>query len=94
MIICAAIKIKLKNTDKEVIVHGHRHINAIETLTDLGLKKDKDYTVIEEGFITHDDVFLTRHESWLHALSCGQICASLLEQLPLCPGTLFSEDIY
>ena len=72
MIICAAVKIIANNqAGTNEVVCGRRHgdcYRIIKNFSDfwLGAKKI-------EGFLTHDDEFLTREEALQHAFQCGQL---------------------
>ena len=45
MVICSAIKIKVKLTDKEVVICGLRHCDCHKIIKDMGLERD-DYIEI------------------------------------------------
>lgn len=72
MIICAAVKIIANNqAGSNEIVCGRRHgdcYRIIKHFSDFWLHSKK-----IEGFLTHDDKFLTREEALQHAFQCGQL---------------------
>ena len=84
MIIAAACKIRINNN--EVVLCGVRHGSIFEQLIQMGFSSD-DFEIIEQGFVTHEDVFLNRVEALSHAIDCGQICSKLVH------GRAFSELI-
>ena len=94
MLICAAVKIRMKDTDREVTIHCMRHHYAYETLHDLGIKHDA-YDHIADGFITHKGEFLDRKEAFDHAVECGQLCSQLKFDIRKNNYfELFSEDLW
>lgn len=94
MIICAAVRIKKKDSEDIITIHCMRHHYAFEILRDLGFKH-KDYTVVDEGFITHKGEYIERHEAYFHAVECGQLCAQLRYDIQESGSTvLFSEDLW
>ena len=94
MIICAAIEIIANNqAGTSEVICGRRHgdcYRIIKNLSDfwLGAKKI-------EGFLTHEDEFLTRKEALQHAFQCGQLSQTarwaIEDQLR---EELESEDLY
>ncbi len=94
MVICAAVRIKKSNGGTEVTVPCWRHSCAYGMLHDMGLSHH-DYEVLDEGFITTDNLFLDRKEAYRHALSCGQMPAELrMSKARKNEEELFSEDLY
>ena len=90
MIISAATKVYLYDRDKEIIIPCHRHKDVAYILQNLGYDETK-YKRIKEGFLTDEDVFLTRREAAEYAYTCGQ-----LTEGPEDPyiDVLFSEDLW
>ena len=90
MIISAATKVYLYDRDKEIIIPCHRHKDVAYILQSLGYDDTK-YERIKEGFLTDEDVFLTRREAAEYAYVCGQ-----LTEEPEDPyiDVLFSEDLW
>lgn len=94
MVICAAIKYHIVDTNKEVVMSGLRHGNIMELMHELGFNRSK-YKEIEQGFIIHDGTFLNREQALTHAFKCGQLSSSTLElKSQGLENELFSEDIY
>ena len=60
--LCSAIKVIPQNTTGFIIISGKRHYNCIETISKLGIKRDKNNDT--QGFIVLIDGF-------------GNICRSL-----------------
>ena len=78
MILAAAIKYKITSTGEEVILCGARHGNIFAQLKALGFKPREGYEEIEQGFIDHNNNFLSRKEAFYHAKECGQIAEKLI----------------
>lgn len=92
MIICAAIKITVDG-NKTVVVPGYRHPDCYELLSELYAAYSRDNLV--EGFIDNSGNFLDRFEAFSHAVSCGQLSSTTLEQkYERCEVQLYSEDLY
>lgn len=91
MIICSAIKIKVKSTDKEVVVCGLRHCDCYKIIRDMGLERD-DYVELEQGFINNRGAFMDRQFAFKHAAGCGQLSATVIHYRP--QEFLTSEDLY
>ncbi len=89
MIIAAACKIRINNN--EVVLCGVRHGSIFEQLIQMGFSPD-DFEIMEQGFVTHEDIFLNRKEALTHAISCGQICARLIHDNTF--SELISEDLW
>ena len=97
MILAAAIKYNIEKTGKEVILCGARHGNIFEQLEQLGFEPKKGYEEIEQGFIDHNNNFLTRKEAYEHAKMCGQLCAKIINDRESgCVGgrNMISEDLW
>lgn len=92
MIVCAAIKIRLTESENEVVITGLRHSDCFGTIKDLGLKQIENYFVIDDGFIDHQGNFLNRRDAWKHARNCGQLPVNIVEHN--ISEELFSEDLY
>lgn len=88
MIICAAIRVD------HIVICGLRHCDCYETLHDLNPLLSTNPN-IEEGFISHNNVFLDREQAYRHADICGQLSETIREQkrLDRCL-TLYTEDLY
>lgn len=94
MILASAIKIWVDSTKESVILCGARHGDIFKQLDGLGLDG---YREIEQGFIDHNNNFLTRTEAYYHAKECGQLAAKIIDDRehnnPF--GTnLISEDLW
>ena len=95
MVICAALKIHVYATNKDVILPCFRHSTGFQLIADLGFDAKKGYHVIEQGFLATGNRFLNRHDAFEHAVSCGQLSKTTIywhedehsEQL-------YSEDLY
>lgn len=95
-IICAAIHVnndktyqqQPKNITSGYVVCGRRHCNAIITnfLIEAGIVENIDKTIIEQGFMTSDDLFVSRKEAAKIAYKAGQIEREV--------KTLISEELY
>ena len=95
MIICAAIKIQMKNLDEPTIVPCFRHGNGFAILRDLVQDRNA-YGATIQGFINHKGEFLNREEAYIHALECGQINAhdKQFREERNWSNELYSEDLY
>lgn len=89
MIIAAACKILIN--DSEVVLCGVRHGDIYRQLQLMGFRPN-DFKELEQGFVTHEDIFLNRKEALSHAIDCGQICSKLLHDNAF--GELISEDLW
>lgn len=95
MILAAAILYKSKKTGKAVVLCGARHGDIFKQIECLGLEENKDYEEIEQGFIDHNNNFLTREEAFEHAKAYGQLCAKILnERIKSGSKQLISEDLW
>lgn len=93
MIICAALLVENKDTKEQVVMPCFRHGNGFQMMQEFCLR-DK-WKVIEQGFITHENVFLNRIEAYKHALSCGQLSAANKRYKEENREVkLYSEDLY
>jgi hypothetical protein len=91
VIICAAVKIQVEGLDHVTILPCIRHSDCFKILEDLGYYPKKGYKVLEQGFLTHNNIFLTRREAMHHARSVGQLPAIVCRH---CGDELYSEDLY
>jgi hypothetical protein len=95
MIICAALKVQVEGLDHTTIIPCIRHGDGFQILEDLGYAPKTKYRVLQQGFMTHDNVFMTREEAFKYAYEIGQIPANIRHKFE--PGEyreLFSEDLY
>lgn len=91
-ILCAAIHFndgkkyqhQPKNIEYGYVICGRRHHNILSIIFELGIKFDKKNIV--QGFITSDDMFLTREEAAMVAFNA--------RQTPTCVKSLISEHLY
>jgi len=93
MILAAAIKYRIEQTNEEVILCGARHGDVITQLKPLGFKPQQGYKEIAQGFIDHKNNFLTREEAYEHAKMCGQVCAQVIKERDK-SKEMFSEDFW
>lgn len=96
MILASAIKYYVPQTDKEVILCGARHGDIFKQQYLLGFKPHE-LKEIEQGFIDHNNNFLTRKEAFAHAKECGQLCAMRIyerENGAVGGTNLISEDLW
>lgn len=98
MILAAAIKFHIKATGKDVVLCGARHGDVFNQLAPLGLSINDGVEEVEQGFIDHQNNFLTRIEAFAHAKQCGQISSRIVfdREHGKAPGgcKLISEDLY
>ena len=95
MILAAAIKYKIESTSEEVILCGARHGDIFKQLEGLGFDPRTGYEEIEQGFIDHHNIFLTRKEAFEHAKMCGQLAAKIVyEREKVGSLNLISEDLW
>jgi len=97
MILASAIKYKIEATGKEVVLCGARHGDVFDQLEALGFEPRKGYEEIEQGFIDHNNNFLTREEAYEHAKMCGQVCAKIIYERDvkgLFGKQMISEDLW
>lgn len=95
MILAAAIKFKIENTGKNVILCGARHGDIFVQLEGLGFDPRKGYEEIEQGFIDNCNNFLTRKEAFEHAKKCGQLAAKIIYEREKAGSlSLISEDLW
>ena len=93
MIIFAALLLEDKDTKEVITFPCYRHGTGYEMLNTMSLKSK--YTVIEEGFVTHENVFLNRKEAFADARLCGQLSqANRWYKEDNRESELYSEDLY
>ena len=81
-----------KNIETGFVICGRRHHNCFTTIAILmGLKKERSFKDDIQGFLTSDDLFVSREEAWIIAEKAGQI---LENPNRFTTGRLFSEDLY
>ena len=94
MILASAIKYETKQDKKIVILCGARHGDIFKQVEILGRK---DLTLLEEGFIDHENNFLTRSEAFYHGKMCGQIAQKIIDEREnknIFGTELISEDLW
>ena len=97
MILAAAIKFYIAKTNSEVILCGARHGDCFAQLKALGFGPHEGYQEIEEGFIDHNNNFLTRKEAFNHAKEIGQLSSKIVyerEHGGVGGLKLISEDLW
>lgn len=97
MILASAIKFHIDETNEDVVLCGARHGDVFQQLEALGFEPRNGYTELEQGFIDHNNNFLTREEAYEHAKMCGQICAKIVyerEEKGLFGKKMISEDLW
>lgn len=96
MIARAAVKFFDKRRNKEIIIPCHRHCDAFQIMKIFEYCND-DYKEIEQGFLDHNDNFMTRAEAWQEARRCYQFLDAYIEKYcsnPNPPTILYSEDLW
>lgn len=97
MVVRAAVKIRDKRQNKEIIIPCHRHCDAFQILKEFGYKRFTDYEEIAQGFLDEHDIFLNRVEAWIEANQCCQFLDSYIEEHVddyVGPTELYSEDLW
>lgn len=95
MIICAAIMVHIKETDRDCVLCGIRHGNCYSQIEAMGLKYGKDYRVIQEGFMDNFGNFFSREGAFNIAIENGQLSASTRQlKKERQENELYSEDLY
>ncbi len=95
MILAAAIQFKIEITGKNVILCGARHGDIFKQLEGIGFDPRKGYEEIEQGFIDHNNNFLTRKEAFEHAKTCGQLANKIIHEREKSGSlSLISEDLW
>lgn len=90
MILAAAIKYHIKDSNKDVVLCGARHGDIFKQMELLGLEPQKPNREMQ-GFIDHNGNFLNRKEALEHAHRCGQISSIIYDKKT--NGQNFSELI-
>jgi hypothetical protein len=89
---CVKFYTKPQSYDNEIVpsmcytIPCHRHGDAFIIIAQFIDTDEIDKTKTEQGFLTHDGIFLTRIQARLHAIECGQIDESI--------RVLYSEDLW
>lgn len=91
MIVCAALKVQVEGLDHHTILPCIRHGDGFKVLEDLGYVPKAKYKVLEQGFITHNNLFLNIKQAYGYAYDFGQLPATLRKHVG---GELYSEDLY
>ena len=68
----------------------HRHGDALKIISQFVDWQDIDKTQTEQGFLTHDGIFLSRVEALQHAIACQQLPAGVDKV----HKELYSEDLW
>ena len=68
----------------------HRHGDAFYIISQFFAPGEIDRKKTEQGFLTHDETFLNRHEAMDEAIRCGQLPPSAKEKC----AELYSEDLW
>ena len=94
MVVCAAIRITMKNiAGTQHVICGVRHADCLKTIA----KLNDNWKLCgrEDGFMTNFGEFLDRKEALRHASMCGQLSATTLEfKEEHEEDELYSEDLY
>jgi hypothetical protein len=85
VITASAIRV-IQDGKEPFIVTGYRHCNCFETIHEMGIRRP---FVDEQGFVTDEGNFLTRHQAKVYAERCGQIKAGEGQY-----RELYSEDLW
>lgn len=91
MIVCAALKIQVEGLDHTTIIPCVRHGDGFKILADIGYAPKTKYEILEQGFLTHKNVFMNRADAYDYAFEIGQLSATLRRYGN---GELYSEDLY
>ena len=95
MVLASAIAYRIEKTNSVVVLCGARHSDIFKQLNLLGFEPKKGYEEIEQGFIDHNNNFLTRKEAYEHAKACGQLCAKIIDEYEKTGDlSLISEDLW
>ena len=95
MIVCAAVRLHIDETDKDVVLCGVRHHDVYQQLKDLGFEPNKGYSRAMDGFVDNRGRFRNRTESLIYAIQIGQVNSNIENEYA--KGTkveLFSEDLW
>ena len=88
MIEKAAVKLYINWRNKTAVIPCHRHADTYEIMYELGCVRDRDYTMLCEGFLDDKDNFLTRQEAYIEAERCNQLKSEESSHI------LYSEDLW
>ena len=103
MITRAAVKFFDKRQNKEIIIPCHRHCDAFHIMKIFGYCRHDDYKEIEDGFLDHNDNFLSRRLAYAHAVKYNQLLPEaraiyedrcLISTEYALKNILFSEDLW
>ena len=95
MLICAALLVQVEGLDHTTVIPCIRHGQGFRILEDLGYAPKTKYKVIEQGFLTQDNVFLNRKEAFEYAYEIGQLSATTRwYHRDNGHDELYSEDLY
>lgn len=94
MIICAAIKLNMKNeAQTELIIPGRRHGDCWVVISQLN--DNWRGATRTEGFITDEGVFVDRRQAFISACQCGQLSQTTKwYKQDHNDFELYSEDLY
>ena len=94
MIICAAIKLQMKNLNEPTIITCRRHGDGFKIIKDLVQDREA-YKEIAQGFITDEGKFINRRQAFIHACQCGQLSQTTKwYKQDYNQDELYSEDLY
>ena len=68
----------------------HRHGDAFYIISQFLRTEDIDKQKTEQGFLSHDGVFLDRYDAMQHAIACGQLPPDADKECK----ELYSEDLW
>lgn len=92
MILAAAIKIKNKDSDDNIILCGANHGKIYDQIKALNINNIIEE---EEGFIDQNNEFYSREAAYYHAAKCGQLSSKIIyERQKLNSFNLISEDLW
>lgn len=95
MLICAALKVQVEGLDHTTVIPCLRHGHGFQILEDLGYAPKTKYKVLEQGFLTHDNVFMNRKEAFDYVYKIGQLSAhTRWYHEDHGHDELYSEDLY
>ncbi len=87
---CVIIHTKEEYGDREITIPCHRHADAFYIISQLLNHDEIDKPRTEQGFFTHEDVFLDRYAAMDHAIACKQLPPEAKMQC----AELYSEDLW
>ena len=68
----------------------HRHADAFYIISQFIDADEIDKQRTEQGFLTHEGLFLNRHQALQHAIACGQLPPDINREC----DELYSEDLW